>query len=575
LKAIECPSSANASPTTNLNDRGSGTPNVSQSTGSPVSIMRRFDSNNSNNSSAAGGRIGAHHHHHQKSSSFGKVADPIWIDDDCKVDDDFCFSDDGLTPDKSLRRRKSLQQTNMNTNTENKFNKITSVEIENEQKMAQGLWDKPSASSLDLLHITSRVPLVVNRTGKAAPKKPPSPAKKQTTTTKTTKKETRTKSTQKWFYTKVTFVAVLLNFVVALPASIFTQLPTVFTGLGVLKALDWLFPNSRNRLIRISKRFRSMRSGFDKNRKNISFPRLKFARINVQSIANIARRGSVNAMNRVSAARTPLKLSESFDNLIKEGQKKDLEGDTLAAVEIFTKAVDRQPLNQFANIALSKSLSDRVFEPAIFKDRMKAKAIADESVGRARKAVEMDPSCCHAHVCLAVAYGRAQMFSNENREKVELGRMLKDSLDVALAINPDDDMALHVLGRYEWSMANLSGLTKVYVKMMYGALVPGSAANAEKCFKRCIEINPERLIHKVELAKMLFDLKRFEEALSFAKQGSLLAMEDVNSEIERKNALEIIRKSELKLLKRSRSSALLSNKSKSRTFSSSSFSQKE
>ena len=54
-----------------------------------------------------------------------------------------------------------------------------------------------------------------------------------------------------------------------------------------------------------------------------------------------------------------MQKSESFDNLIKEGQKKNEIGDTLSAVEIFTKAVERQPMNQYANIALSKSLSDR------------------------------------------------------------------------------------------------------------------------------------------------------------------------------------------------------------------------
>merc|ERR1712072_192085 len=104
------------------------------------------------------------------------------------------------------------------------------------------------------------------------------------------------------------------------------------------------------------------------------------------------------------------------------------------------------------------------------------------------------------------------------------------------------------------SMANLGGLTKMYVKMMYGALQPGSAQNAEILFRRCIEINPNRLIHKVELAKMLFDLKRYEEAHTLADEGRLLPMEDVSSEIERKNAYEIVRKSALKIKKMRRRS---------------------
>ena len=51
--------------------------------------------------------------HHQKTGSFGggnKVADPIWIDDDCEVDDEFCFSDDGFTPDAKKRRNNNKGQ---------------------------------------------------------------------------------------------------------------------------------------------------------------------------------------------------------------------------------------------------------------------------------------------------------------------------------------------------------------------------------------------------------------------------------------------------------------------------------
>lgn len=552
--------------TSNTNSNNNSASSSSPSSSSPSSsssIGRRFD----RAANGGGGGASPPFGRHQKTGSFGgnKVADPIWIDDDCEVDDEFCFSDDGFTPDVKNRRDNGRRGRKISYE-EELSGSFKRREIENERKMVNRLWDKPTTSE-DLLHITSHAP--VNRTGKAAPKEAvntiaanKTKSNKKQNEKKKQRREEKEERKQKWFYTKVTFVAVLLNFVVALPSSVFTQLPSVFTGLGVLKALDWLFPNSRNRLMRISRRIRRVKSSM-KNR-NISFPRLKFARLGVKSIANIARRGSVNAINRVSSRTNVMQKSESFENLIKMGQKKNETGDTLSAVEIFTRAVERQPMNQFANIALSKSLSDRVFEPEIFKNRVKAKALADEAVDRAQKAVEIDKNTCQAHVCLAVAYGRAQMFSNENREKVELGKLLKESLDNALKIDPNDDMALHVMGRYEWSMANLNGITKMYVKMMYGALAPGSAENAEKLFKRCIELNPNRLIHKVELAKMLFDLKRYDEAHKLASEGRVLPMEDVNSEIERKNADEIIRKSALKMA-RSRSSMMLSKVAKSRT----------
>ena len=83
-------------------------------------------------------------------------------------------------------------------------------------------------------------------------------------------------------------------------------------------------------------------------------------------------------------------------------------------------------MNQFANIALSKSLSDRVFEPEIFKNRVKAKALADEAVDRAQKAVEIDRNSSSLPCVWRCQRTVAGMFSNENREKVELGKMLKE-----------------------------------------------------------------------------------------------------------------------------------------------------
>ena len=90
---------------------GDASPNGSTgatSPGSPAnSVGRRFDGSAKRNT-PAGGTNGAPFGVHKKTGSFGgnKVADPIWIDDDCEVDDEFCFSGDACTPDVHVSKHK-------------------------------------------------------------------------------------------------------------------------------------------------------------------------------------------------------------------------------------------------------------------------------------------------------------------------------------------------------------------------------------------------------------------------------------------------------------------------------------
>ena len=174
---------------------GDASPNGSTgatSPGSPAnSVGRRFDGSAKRNT-PAGGTNGALFGVHKKTGSFGgnKVADPIWIDDDCEVDDEFCFSDDACTPDvhvsKHKRKRGGGKISYEEEDEEELSGSFRKREIEIERKMVNRLWDKPTTSA-DLLHITSHAP--VNRTGKAAPK--------ETVNTTANKRNTHNKKQQK------------------------------------------------------------------------------------------------------------------------------------------------------------------------------------------------------------------------------------------------------------------------------------------------------------------------------------------------------------------------------------------
>ena len=197
---------------------------------------------------------------------------------------------------------------------------------------------------------------------------------------------------------------------------------------------------------------------------------------------------------------------------MKEGRRCNSMCDSAGAVENFRQAVAIRPSDPDLLVCLSKSLSDRVFTEDVFHNHPLARAISKEAAEISERAIELNPKCAEAHLCLGAALGRLSMWS-DNREKVELSGTIKERCEEAIRLDPTSDLALHVLGRYQHQMANLGRIVRALVRVMYGGkLEPGTLEEAEALFRRAVEIAPKRLIHRVELGKLLLDMQRKEEA---------------------------------------------------------------
>lgn len=71
-------------------------------------------------------------------------------------------------------------------------------------------------------------------------------------------------------------------------------------------------------------------------------------------------------------------------------------------------------------------------------------ALYDEAVAKAKEAVALEPNDDEAHMALARAWGRLAQFRGI-LESLNLAKLVRNELDSALAINPNNDDALHAL----------------------------------------------------------------------------------------------------------------------------------
>jgi tetratricopeptide (TPR) repeat protein len=155
-------------------------------------------------------------------------------------------------------------------------------------------------------------------------------------------------------------------------------------------------------------------------------------------------------------------------------------------------------------------------------------------------AIRINPSGWEGHFRLSVALGRLALFRG-GKEKINLSKRIKVQADSAVILNPQADLAYHVLGRWHQNLANLSSVLRLFAKVLYGGVPPGSNDEAVAMFKKAIEINPNHIEHYLELART-YEFMGKEELMS-EPLNKVLALPNVEEDdpVFKKEAEEMLK----------------------------------
>jgi tetratricopeptide (TPR) repeat protein len=197
--------------------------------------------------------------------------------------------------------------------------------------------------------------------------------------------------------------------------------------------------------------------------------------------------------------------------------------DNPGALKAYLAALELDSLNYEANWKASRAFLD-VGET--LEGEVRAQHYSDGEF-HARRATRIDSTGSKGHLFLSIALGRVALDAGAKR-RIQLSKEIKSEVDLAIKYDPEDDIAHHVLGRWNRKLSNLSWIEKAFADMFLGG-VPEEASNenAIKSFKRAIELHPEHINHHLELGityeMMGWDqLARveFEKCLSLPKSDS-------------------------------------------------------
>ena len=121
----------------------------------------------------------------------------------------------------------------------------------------------------------------------------------------------------------------------------------------------------------------------------------------------------------------------------------------------------------------------------------------------ARRAVRARPSDAEGHFHVARSLG-LRALSMGPRDRVKFGTEVRAHALEALKLNPKHPGALHVLGMWNFNIMTLSGPVRFIAKNVLGGKVFGEASwdNATRYMEQSVEVDPDRLVHKLDLGKV-------------------------------------------------------------------------
>ncbi|KAF5827480.1 hypothetical protein DUNSADRAFT_570 [Dunaliella salina] len=158
------------------------------------------------------------------------------------------------------------------------------------------------------------------------------------------------------------------------------------------------------------------------------------------------------------------------------------------------------------------------------------------------QAIELAPQASHGYIARCISRGRMALLC-DNRTKVQLAATSCEDAKTALALEPNNDYAHHLMGRWHYEMAGLNAVARTLVRLLFGAaLMQGTYPAALEHFRTAVSLSPRCIIHRVEHGRTLAKLGSTQLAINELETALQCEVEDLNGELQRQDAELMLQK---------------------------------
>ena len=124
----------------------------------------------------------------------------------------------------------------------------------------------------------------------------------------------------------------------------------------------------------------------------------------------------------------------------------------------------------------------------------------------ADSAVRIAPRNATAHATRAIALGRTAQALGA-KERTAYATEVRREVRTALALDPNNAPALHVLGMWHAEILRLNPVARLAAKTLLGgaAFAEADWGEAQRALERAVQLEPDRITHRLDLAGVLAD----------------------------------------------------------------------
>jgi tetratricopeptide (TPR) repeat protein len=217
-------------------------------------------------------------------------------------------------------------------------------------------------------------------------------------------------------------------------------------------------------------------------------------------------------------------FADTVEELLAKGDAFDRRFEAADALSIYLIAEKADPKNVDILLRIARQYRHLLQDTASKKEKLQLGRIA---LGYAQRAASLAPDNPETHLSIAITYGKMLPFMG-SKEQVETSPRIKTAVDRTLQLDPRNDLAWHILGRWNRTLAEISGLKRAVAGTLYGSLPKGSKEEAAKDLEKAISLNPNRLMHYIELGRVYALMGRKNDARKFINKG--MSMPDVEKD---------------------------------------------
>ena len=216
--------------------------------------------------------------------------------------------------------------------------------------------------------------------------------------------------------------------------------------------------------------------------------------------------------------------ADSAEQLIQQGDVFYAKLQPTEALKFYLPAEELDPNNVRLLVRISRQYRHLVSDATKASEKLQ---LGHRAVDYAQRAVALAPTDPETQLALAISYGKL-LPMQETKQKIDTSRRIKIAVDEVIALDPNNDLAWQVLGRWYRGVAEVDGLKRVLAQVAYGKLPSAKYEDAVRCFEKAITLNPHRLMHCIELGRTYAQMGRDADARKFITKG--LAMPDTEKD---------------------------------------------